>query len=150
MAATVGCSGSHEPPHDRAVLPVAAPVRDVAGLDVPGLIALSIDEMSKRLGPRLPVPVGFVDPLQGSLAQHHGQMDSSMLFRARGLALVASYNHRTRQVSNLVLLGANETDLMRRAQLQLSAEQYLVLPVFQKERPTQLLGLRVLAVSLNQ
>lgn len=150
LAGTGGCSGTHEPPHDRAQLPAASPVQAAPGLDVPELLALSIDEMSKRLGPRLPVPAGFVDPLRDPLTQRSEQVDSSAFFRAQGLAFVASYNHRTRQVSNLVLLGANETDLMRRAQLQLSAEQYLVLPVFQKERPTQLLGLRVLAVSLNQ
>jgi len=150
LAGTGGCSGAHEPPHDRALPPLASPVQDASGLNVPGLLALSIDEMSKRLGPRLPVPAGFVDPLQDPLTQRSEQVDSSAFFRAQGLALVASYNHRTRQVSNLVLLGANENELMRRARLQLTAQQYLVLPVFQEMRPTELLGLRVLAVSLNQ
>ena len=82
--------------------------------------------------------------------QRTEQLDSSRLFRRRGLAIVASYDHHSREVSNLLLLGRNETELMSRAQLQLGADTYLVLPVF-KERPAnELLGLRVLAMNLNQ
>ena len=36
---------------------------------------------------------------------------------------------------------------MRRANLELGAADYLVLPVFEEQRPTQLMGLRVLATA---
>ena len=141
------CSGTHESPQDHAVPAPAAPVRNVPQLDVPGLLHLSIDEMSHRLGPRLPLPVGFVDPAQASPEQLSIPFDSATLFRSKGLALVAAYNNRSRRVSDLLLLGTNELALMQRGRLQLGAANYLVLPVFQARHPTQLLGLRVLATA---
>ena len=124
--------------------------RDASGLHVPGLLRLDIDELTQQLGPALPLPPGFADPLLAPVVQHTEQPDSSRLFRRRGLAIVATYDHRSRQVSDLLLLGRNENELMSRAQLQLGADTYLVLPVF-KERPAnELLGLRVLAMNLNQ
>lgn len=144
------CTGTHEPLQDRPAPPAAAAPQDVARVNVPGLLNLSIDEISQRLGPRLPVPADFADPEAAPLLQRQEVLDSSVLFRHRGVALVASYDHRSRRVSGLLLLGSNEIDLMRRAQLQLGAEGYLVLPVFQERHPTQLLGLRVLATAPNQ
>jgi hypothetical protein len=120
------------------------------GFDVPSLLKLSIDDLSQQLGPRLPVPAGFADPLLAPSARRNEELDSTALFQRPGLALVASYDYRSRQVSNLLLLGSNETELMRRARLNLGATHYLVLPVFQERQPTQLLGLRVLAMALNQ
>ena len=146
-----GCSGTHEAPQDRAVSAAPAlPYHDATALSVPKLLHLDIDELNRQLGPRLPIPTGFTDPVLVPLVQRNEPLDSTTLFRRRGLAIVASYDHRSRQVSNLLLLGSNENELMRRARLQLGAESYLVLPVF-KERPaTELLGLRVLAMTLNQ
>ncbi|OGX89282.1 hypothetical protein BEN47_07750 [Hymenobacter lapidarius] len=144
------CSGTHEPLQDQAVSAVPQPASDASGLCVPELLSLDIDELSQQLGPALPLPSGFADPILAPVIQRTEQLDSSMLFRRRGLAIVASYDYRSRQVSNLLLVGSNETELMSRAQLQLGADSYLVLPVF-KERPVnELLGLRVLAMSLNQ
>ena len=150
VAVGSSCSGTHDSHHDRATPAAAAPVRNVPQVDVPSLLHLSIDEISQRLGPRLPVPVGFVDPVVAPLVQRNEPLDSAALFRSKGLALVAAYNNRTRRVTDLLLLGTDEMELMHRAQLQLSAANYLVLPVFQERHPTQLLGLRVLATTLAQ
>ncbi|ALW85758.1 hypothetical protein AUC43_12050 [Hymenobacter sedentarius] len=84
------------------------------------------------------------------LLQRHERLDSTAYFQTPGLALVASFDYHTRRVSDILLLGSNENELMRRAQLHLGADHYLVLPVFQENHPTRLLGLRVLAISLNQ
>lgn len=151
MLGLAACSGAHEPSRDLTVRP-ARPLLgpETAGVSVPALLNLSIDEMSQRLGPRLPLPAGFADPTLVLLAQRHESMDSAALFRCRGLALVASYDHRSRQVSDLLLLGSDEEALMSRARLELGAERYLVLPVFQERHPTRLLGLRVLAIGLTQ
>ena len=117
---------------------------------MPALLELSIDEIAGRVGPRLPLPAGFADPVLAPLLQHGQLLDSAALFRNRGLAMVVAYNDRTRQLNDLLLLGSNESELMRRARLQLGAAHYLVLPVFEERRPTQLLGLRVLPVAVNQ
>lgn len=142
------CSGSHEPSHERPPAAAGGP-RKAVGLSVPRLLTLSIDEMAQRVGPRLPLPAGFVDPVALPPTSPAPALDSVALFRCRGLALVTTYDLETRRVSDILLLGNDENDLMSRAQLQLGAEQYLVLPVFQAHRPTQLLGLRVLAIAVN-
>lgn len=141
------CSGAHEAPQGQPALDKVA--RKTAGLNVPALLDLSIDELSERLGPRQPLPVGFADPVQLPLAQRNEPLDSTMLFRRQGLALVASYDYLTRRVNDLLVLGNNESELMSRAQLQLGAAHYIVLPVFEQQRPTHLLGLRVLANTLS-
>lgn len=143
------CSRTHEPSHDRPVPVVASPsAGNLPTLNVPELLDLSIDEMSRRLGQRLSLPVGFVDPVQIPQRQRGDYLDSMALFRHRGLALVVAYNDRTRRVSDLLLLGSDEELLMSRARLRLGAGGYLVLPVFQERHPTRLLGLRVVAVAL--
>ncbi|MCC3152363.1 hypothetical protein Q3A66_03780 [Hymenobacter sp. BT770] len=145
-----GCSGSHDAPRDRVVSSAAAPGRPAAGLNVPSLLSLSIDDLSQRIGPRKPLPPGFSDPTLIPLLQRHERLDSTAYFQTPGLALVASFDYRTRRVSDIMLLGSNENELMHRAQLQLGADHYLVLPVFQENHPTRLLGLRVLGIALNQ
>ncbi|WP_201978223.1 hypothetical protein [Hymenobacter rubidus] len=141
------CSGSHEPVHERAHQ--AAPPQ-AAELDVPNLLPLSIDELSQRVGPLLPVPANFQDPTLTPLQQRQETPDSMCLFRYRGLAMVVAYSYSTRRVNNLLLLGSNEDALMSRAKLKLGATEYLVLPVFEARRSTKLLGLRVLSTHLNQ
>jgi hypothetical protein len=142
------CSGTHEPPHDHTAPTKRARITP-AELDVPGLLGLSIDELSQRVGPRRPVPASFIDPTLAPQMQRNEPLDSTALFQCRGLAMVAAYDYQTRRINDLLLLGSNEGELMRRARLQLGAPHYLVLPVFQAQRPTQLLGLRVLATTLN-
>lgn len=73
-------------------------------------------------------------------------VDSAVLFQYRGLNIVLNYDHGSRQVKDLLLMGSNEDELMNRGKLRLGASQYLVLPVFQEKHPTELLGLRVLAI----
>ncbi|GAC1367681.1 MAG: hypothetical protein NVS3B25_13590 [Hymenobacter sp.] len=143
------CSGSHEPSHDRAI-PTPETPRNAPELDVPSLLGLSIDALSQRVGPRQPLPAGFADPTLVQMVARHEKIDSTALFRSGSLALVVSYDYRTRRVSDVLLLGNNEEDLMGRAHLQVGSARYLVLPVFQERHPTKLLGLRVLAVSLRQ
>jgi len=75
---------------------------------------------------------------------------SAVLLRGKGLALLATYDYHTRQLSDLLLLGTNETELMERTRLRLDAANYLMLIVFQARHPTWLLGLRVLATTLAQ
>ena len=151
VGACVGaCSGTHESHPDAAVPVVAAPVPNLPQLNVSGLLPLSIDELIRRLGPRLPLPAGFTDPVQASVARRGLLPDSAVFLRGKGLALVATYDYRTRQLGDLLLLGTNETELMDRARLRLGAANYLVLPVFQARYPTRLLGLRVLATTAAQ
>jgi hypothetical protein len=149
VAGLGACSGAHEQVREHAVR-TAVPGRTAGGVDVPALLALSFDEMNQQLGPWQPLPPGFADPTLDPQAQRRGPVDSMALFRRGGLALVVAYDYQSRRVNDLLLLGNNENELMSRAHLQLGADRYLVLPVFQARQPNQLLGLRVLALALNQ
>ena len=143
------CSRSRKPAHDQPPGPPTAAtlVGAATVLDVPSIVNLSIDQLSGRLGPGQPLPAGFTDPAQAQSSLHEEMVDSVGFFRYRGLGLVATYNERTRRVTDLLLLGTNEPGLMRRANLELGAAGYLVLPVFEARRPTQLMGLRVVATA---
>ena len=142
VVGAVACSGARES-HQAPAVP---PIHRTAKADIPSLLSLSIDKLIRRMGPQLPVPAGFSDPVMPSTKRPE-QWDSTTLFQWQSLTIVASYNYQTRQVNDLILLGSNEEELMRRAKLQLGAEKYLVVPVFQGYQPTQLLGLRVVAIT---
>lgn len=143
------CSGTHEGHPDPAVHVAAMPVRNVPRLNVPGLVALSIDALSLRLEPHTPLPADYDDPTRVSLGYRGVPIDSVALFRNRELSIVAAYDNRTRQVSELLLLGNDESDLMYRGQLRLGAANYIVLPAFQTKHPTKLMGLRVVATAVG-
>ena len=146
------CTRTHETLTDPLVPTVSkvAARKAVPSTDVPNLLGLTIDEVSQRVGPRLPVPPDFTDPVILPQARRLGMLDSTALFRTPGVSMVASYDHQSREVHDLLLLGDNENELMKRAQLRLGAEAYLVLPVFEARQPNQLMGLRVLATAPNQ
>ncbi|GAB3848963.1 hypothetical protein GCM10028822_12640 [Hymenobacter terrigena] len=144
------CSGAHEPNHDRAVPAVATAALKLPQLNVAALLPLSIDEINRQLGPRLPVPDAFTDPTRVPSIHSDERPDSTVLFQRRGLNIVVAYDARTRRVNELLLMGSNENELMARSGLQLNSPDYLVLPFFQRQHPTQLMGLRVLALALSQ
>ncbi|GAA4034280.1 hypothetical protein GCM10022409_18290 [Hymenobacter glaciei] len=119
-----------------------------AEVAVPTLLGLSVDELARHLGPPQPMPVSVKAVLeQFPIAD---TADSTRYFRYQHLSLLASYDNATRHLNDLVLLGTNEDLLMQQAGLAVEAANYLVLPVFQAHRPTQLLGLRVVPLDPTQ
>lgn len=135
------CSGTHEPTQQATAAPRSS-ITPTA--NVPALLGASIDGLRSRLGTGQPLPPGFADPLNVAIATNStARADSQATFRTGGLTLVASYNARTRQVSDVLLLGQHEDSLMGRASLLTNSHDYLVLPVFRQDKPTRLLGLRI-------
>ena len=145
ISGMAACQGAHEHPREHFVV---VPVRPVAVLDLPHLLSLDVDGLGRRLGPAQPVPATFTDPAKAPLLQLGYTADSVALFRQQGLRIVVSYSYRSRRVIDILLLGANEDSLMQRAKLLPAAPNYMVLPVFKTEHPTELLGVRVLSVGL--
>jgi hypothetical protein len=134
------CSGSHESRHVAATGSMQLQVAPTA--DVPALLGASIDDLHRRLGAMQPLPAALAAALPGSRLV---LTDSVTTFRTGGLTLVASYDARSREVRDLLLLGHHEDSLMGRAHLQANAANYLVMPVFYKGNSFRLLGLRVIA-----
>ena len=119
--------------------PVSMPKR--AEVAVPALLGLSVDDLSRHLGPPQPLTAS----VQALLSQMPvpEQADSLLFFRRRTLEVLVSYDAKSRRFNDLLLLGSNEDRLMQRAGLAAETVTYLVLPVFHARHPTQLLGLRV-------
>ena len=142
VAGLTACSGTHERGREQ-VAAVSGPPHAVAVLNVPALLGLSIDALDRQLGARQALPAGFIDPMMQPLLSRGEPLDSTALFRHRGLALLATYDHRNRRVRDLLLLGSDEDALMQRARLNATSGRYLLMPVFKLQRPTELMGLRV-------
>lgn len=140
-----GCSGTHES-GQAAVRPtprLAAP----PATNVPALVGMSIDKLSERLGPSQHLPPDLANSLEGVVsAANLNRQDSLASFRTGGLTLLASYDVRTRQVRDLLLLGQREDSLMAQGTLRASARDYLVLPIFRVNKPGRLVGLRIIAL----
>ncbi|MGI4867271.1 MAG: hypothetical protein ACRYFZ_25360 [Janthinobacterium lividum] len=135
-----GCSGGREPHHMPATDMVHAQVAPTT--DVPALLGTSIDGLRRRLGASQPLPAALTAALPEAALS---LTDSVTTFRTGGLTVVASYNARSRQVRDLLLLGHHEDSLMGRARLRSNAPNYLVMPVFYTGSSFRLLGLRVIA-----
>lgn len=140
---TGGCSGAHEPTQTLPNVPRAS---IAPATNVPALLGRSIDDLRTKLGPTQQMPRSFIDPIVASSAGPTGQGDSLAAFRTRGLTLVASYDARTREVRDLLIVGRHEDSLMAQASLQARARHYLIMPVFYADRPNHLLGLRVIDI----
>lgn len=142
-AGLANCSGAHEPAQ-RSTEPARTLVEIKPTANVPALLGKSIDDLRRQLGPDQQLPTGLRDS-QEYLTPY--ATDSATMFRLGGLQLVASYDTRTRRISDLLLLGRHEDSLLHRATLRVNASGYLVLPVFRVNKPGVLLGLRVIPTS---
>ena len=111
-------------------------------LDLPAALRLRPRALRDRLGPPRPAVPGFIDPGK-ALNDQLLPIDSLAWYAPRGLTMLVSFRPGTGFVQDVLLLGADETALMRQAALQPDAPGYLVLPVFQPRQPDRLLGLRV-------
>ena len=131
------CSSSHEPPH----VPVSGPasVQVAPTTNVPALLGKSIDGLRQQLGARQPLPAGLT-----TIDTSTSSPDSLAAFHTGGLTLIASYDARSREVRDLLLLGNHEDSLMGRAGLRTNATNYLIMPVFYGRNSHRLMGLRII------
>ena len=145
----VACSGMHDP---HKPVPVAAvkPAPVPQEYDVPSLLGLNADELAVRLGAPTPAPADYHDPVTLPLEQRGSLNDSTALFQAGKLPIVATFDARSHQVIDLVVLGPDEEQLMQQANLDPNARDYLLLAVFKARPKGRFLGVRVVARNLPQ
>ena len=142
------CSGGREPRSaetDAAAPQPADQVRPTATkplLDLPAALGLRARGFVARFGPPRPAAAGFIDPGK-ALNDDRLLADSVVWFEPQGLPMLVSFRPGTGQLQDVLLLGPDETTLMRQALLLPNAPSYLLLPVFQPRNPNRLLGLRV-------
>ncbi len=116
-------------------------------VDVPAFVGYTIEEVRSQLGPprekQLEPPVAKPKHLRRKSLRIADEGWTNT-FETNGVTLVVTFNARTRRVRDIVLLGDNETELMQRGNLILTAPAYIVLPVLNPEKTTELLGVRVI------
>jgi hypothetical protein len=116
-------------------------------VDVPTFVGYTIEEVRSRLGPpresQAEPPIAKPQSLPRSSVriQDDGWINT---FETNGLTLEVTFNARTRLVRDIVLRGSNEDELMQRGNLVLTAPAYIVLPVLNPDKTTELLGVRVI------
>lgn len=140
-------SQGHEPRQDdaTALRRPATPSRPAAArslINLPAGLHLRPAEFGARFGQPQPLAPDFVDPGKAS-ADSAAPADSLALFQPQGLPMIVSFRPGSGRVQDVLLLGADETMLMRQATLEPAAAGYLLLPVFAPRRPDRLIGLRV-------
>ncbi|RAK63530.1 hypothetical protein DLM85_21250 [Hymenobacter edaphi] len=115
-------------------------------LNVAALVGRNIDQVRQRLGPPRETrqqPVGL-EPTAEQLRATKGEGWINT-FEKDGTTIVVTFNARTREVQDLVLVGSNEDELLRRGNLDFVADNYLVLPVTDPSAPSRIMGVRVVA-----
>ena len=116
-------------------------------VDVPTFVGNTIEEVRNCLGrPREsqlePPPTRPKRTARKSLrVKDEGWTNT---FDTNGVTLVVTFNARTRRVRDIVLTGTDEEELMQRGNLTLTSPTYIVLPVYNPQKSSDLLGVRVI------
>lgn len=116
-------------------------------VDLPPFVGYTIEEVRSRLGsPREsqlePLPTRPKRLARKSLrVKDEGWTNT---FETNGVTLMVTFNARTRRVRDIVLIGTDEEELMQRGNLTLTSATYIVLPVYNPQKSTDLLGVRVI------
>ena len=121
-------------------------VRSAQALDVPAVVGRNIDQVRRAWGaPRetREQKIGL-EPTAEQLKATRGE-DWINTFEKDGTTIVVTFNARTRKVRDLVLMGSDEDELLRRGNLSLTAPEYQVLPVANPQNDREQIGVRVVA-----
>jgi hypothetical protein len=115
-------------------------------LDMPALVGRNIDQVRRVLGtPReTKDEINGLEPTAEQLKANIGE-DWINTFEKNGSTVVVTFNAKTRKVLDMVLIGASEDELMRRGNLSLTAQNYIVLPVTDPKDAEKVSGLRVVS-----
>ena len=117
-----------------------------AAVDMPSLVGRNIDQVRRTLGaPRETKEQSIgLEPTAEQMKSTKGE-DWINTFERNGTTIVATFNARTRKVRDFVVVGADEDELLRNANLSLTAPDYMVLPVANPQNNREIIGMRVVA-----
>lgn len=145
-ALTTACSGSQMAGERSGPATGTPESASSAVVDVPALVGRNIDQLRRTLGAPKETreqAIGL-EPTAAQMKSTRGQ-DWINTFERNGTTLVVTFNANSRKVRDIVLLGADEDDLLRDANLSLTSADYLVLPVMSPGNSTELIGMRIVA-----
>ncbi|WP_019947099.1 hypothetical protein [Hymenobacter aerophilus] len=144
-ALTSACSGSQKAGERSTPAPGTTENSSVV-VDVPALVGRNIDQLRRTLGAPKETreqAIGL-EPTAAQMKATRGQ-DWINTFEQNGTTLVVTFDANNRKVRDIVLLGNDEEQLLRDANLSLTSAEYLVLPVMSPGNSTELIGMRVVA-----
>ncbi|MBT2556716.1 hypothetical protein J7E24_02890 [Hymenobacter sp. ISL-91] len=145
-ALATACSGSQVAGEKSAPATGSPETGRSASVDVPSLMGRNIDQLRRTLGAPKETreqEIGL-EPTATQMKATRGK-DWINTFERNGTTLVVTFDASTRKVRDIVLLGSDEEQLMREANLSLTSADYLVLPVMSPNNSTELIGMRVVA-----
>ncbi|SNC60005.1 hypothetical protein SAMN06265337_0170 [Hymenobacter gelipurpurascens] len=147
LAGLAGCTGAQSSASE-VINPTSKESTSVVAVavDVPQLVGHSIDEVRKVLGPareKSSATIGL-EPTPAQMKATKGE-DWINTFEQGGQTLVVTFNARTRTVRDIVLIGSDEDYLLRAGNLNLTASNYIVLPVPNPKDTREVVGLRVIS-----
>lgn len=144
-ALTSACSGSQKAGERSTPAPGTIENSSVV-VDVPALVGRNIDQLRRTLGAPKETreqSIGL-EPTAAQMKATKGQ-DWINTFERNGITLVVTFDASNRKVRDIVLIGNDEEQLLRDANLSLTSAEYLVLPVMSPGNSTELIGMRVVA-----
>ncbi|MDU0372403.1 hypothetical protein ACFPAF_18525 [Hymenobacter endophyticus] len=145
-AGLAACSGSQSVSESGMPATGSSEAARTAAVDVPVLVGRNIDQVRRALGPPQETKeqkIGL-EPTAEQMKATRGE-DWINTFERKGVTVVATFNARTRKVRDLVVVGSDEDELLRNANLSLTAPGYMVLPVANPSNNREIIGMRVVA-----
>jgi hypothetical protein len=145
LGSLAACTGTQSASEAGAPVTGRTEVAPANNLNMPSLVGRNIDQLRRSLGaPRetKTQKIGL-EPTAEQMKSTKGQ-DWINTFEKGGTTIVATFNARTRKVTDLVVLGSDEDELMRRTNLSLSDPAYTVQPVKDPRNSRNTIGVRVM------
>jgi hypothetical protein len=138
------CSRSQTPSETEAPQQSQSKTAQTASIDLPELVKHNIDYLRRQLGPPQEAADEVIgaDPTAAQLRATKGEGWINT-FRRQGSTLIVTFNARTRKVSDIVLMGTNEEDLMRLGNLSTTAPNYIVLSIPEPGQLNKVRGVRI-------
>ncbi|MCC2546710.1 hypothetical protein LJY25_09675 [Hymenobacter sp. BT175] len=140
------CTGTQNASENRDPMAQQPTVINPSPIDMPALVGRNIDQLRRSLGAPLETKdeaIGL-EPTAEQMKTTKGE-DWINTFEKNGSTLVVTFNARTRKVLDVVLVGSDEDELMRRGNLSLTAPNYIVLPVSDPKNTQKLVGVRIVS-----
>ncbi|MCA8831038.1 hypothetical protein [Hymenobacter pini] len=146
LSGLAACSGSQSVSESSVPATGSAAAARTAAIDLPELVGRNIDQVRRTLGPpRETKTQKFgLEPTAEQMKSTRGE-DWINTFERNGTTIVATFNARTRKVRDLMVIGTDEDELLRNANLSLTAPNYMVLPVADPQNDRAIVGMRVVA-----
>ncbi|WBA43637.1 hypothetical protein [Hymenobacter canadensis] len=144
LGSLAACTGTQSASETGTPVTGRAEAVPANSLNMPLLVGRNIDQLRRSLGtPRetKDQKIGL-EPTAEQMKSTKGQ-DWINTFEKDGTTIVATFNARTRKVNDIVVLGSDEDELMRRANLSLTDPAYTVQPVTDPRNPGSTIGVRV-------